>query len=195
MCLCYLPITWCHCGFCPLTPTIALLFIPDYRLADGLSNRIPHNQSQDFSTTSSHNSSERSGSLSGWFTWQRTSYRKLGHHSLRGLSLWLTGFFIGLLICYLQAQMCTVPFLHQSCSAHSAPPSHHSFVWYNFPFFFLFKNLTFWVKYPPLCRHAVIWNNGSVERKGAGHCNQRKKYFDLLLQMLMLGFGHHCLSM
>ncbi|XP_060929477.1 roundabout homolog 2 [Limanda limanda] len=42
-----------------------LLFIPDYRLADGLSNRIPHNQSQDFSTTSSHNSSERSGSLSG----------------------------------------------------------------------------------------------------------------------------------
>uniref|UniRef100_A0A8C5N7Q8 Roundabout, axon guidance receptor, homolog 2 (Drosophila) n=1 Tax=Gouania willdenowi TaxID=441366 RepID=A0A8C5N7Q8_GOUWI len=28
---------------------------------------IPHNQSQDFSTTSSHNSSERSGSLSGWF--------------------------------------------------------------------------------------------------------------------------------
>ncbi|XP_061637146.1 roundabout homolog 2 isoform X9 [Phyllopteryx taeniolatus] len=42
-----------------------LLFIPDYRLTDGLSNRIPHNQSQDFSTTSSHNSSERSGSLSG----------------------------------------------------------------------------------------------------------------------------------
>uniref|UniRef100_A0A8C6KGT1 Roundabout, axon guidance receptor, homolog 2 (Drosophila) n=1 Tax=Nothobranchius furzeri TaxID=105023 RepID=A0A8C6KGT1_NOTFU len=42
-----------------------LLFIPDYRLADGLSNRLPHNQSQDFSTTSSHNSSERSGSLSG----------------------------------------------------------------------------------------------------------------------------------
>ncbi|XP_013869570.1 roundabout homolog 2 isoform X3 [Austrofundulus limnaeus] len=42
-----------------------LLFIPDYRLADGLANRIPHNQSQDFSTTSSHNSSERSGSLSG----------------------------------------------------------------------------------------------------------------------------------
>ncbi|XP_036070758.1 roundabout homolog 2 isoform X8 [Oryzias melastigma] len=42
-----------------------LLFIPDYRLADGLSHRIPHNQSQDFSTTSSHNSSERSGSLSG----------------------------------------------------------------------------------------------------------------------------------
>ncbi|XP_072248267.1 roundabout homolog 2 isoform X2 [Leuresthes tenuis] len=42
-----------------------LLFIPDYRLAEGLSNRIPHNQSQDFSTTSSHNSSERSGSLSG----------------------------------------------------------------------------------------------------------------------------------
>uniref|UniRef100_A0A672FH44 Roundabout, axon guidance receptor, homolog 2 (Drosophila) n=1 Tax=Salarias fasciatus TaxID=181472 RepID=A0A672FH44_SALFA len=42
-----------------------LLFIPDYRLADGLSSRIPHNQSQDFSTTSSHNSSERSGSLSG----------------------------------------------------------------------------------------------------------------------------------
>uniref|UniRef100_A0AAR2K826 Roundabout, axon guidance receptor, homolog 2 (Drosophila) n=1 Tax=Pygocentrus nattereri TaxID=42514 RepID=A0AAR2K826_PYGNA len=42
-----------------------LLFIPDYRLADGLSNRMPHNQSQDFSTTSSHNSSERSGSLSG----------------------------------------------------------------------------------------------------------------------------------
>uniref|UniRef100_A0A7N6AR88 Roundabout, axon guidance receptor, homolog 2 (Drosophila) n=1 Tax=Anabas testudineus TaxID=64144 RepID=A0A7N6AR88_ANATE len=47
---------------------LALLFIPDYRLAEGLSNRIPHNQSQDFSTTSSHNSSERSGSLSGWFT-------------------------------------------------------------------------------------------------------------------------------
>ncbi|KAL4648529.1 hypothetical protein GN956_G7301 [Arapaima gigas] len=42
-----------------------LLFIPDYRLAEGLSNRMPHNQSQDFSTTSSHNSSERSGSLSG----------------------------------------------------------------------------------------------------------------------------------
>ncbi|XP_051933639.1 roundabout homolog 2 isoform X2 [Hippocampus zosterae] len=42
-----------------------LLFIPDYRLTDGLSNRIPHNHSQDFSTTSSHNSSERSGSLSG----------------------------------------------------------------------------------------------------------------------------------
>ncbi|XP_042152320.1 roundabout homolog 2 isoform X5 [Oncorhynchus tshawytscha] len=38
-----------------------LLFIPDYRLAEGLSNRMPHNQSQDFSTTSS----ERSGSLSG----------------------------------------------------------------------------------------------------------------------------------
>ncbi|GAA6066292.1 roundabout homolog 2 [Tachysurus ichikawai] len=44
-----------------------LLFIPDYRLADGLCNRMPHNQSQDFSTTSSHNSSERSGSLSGWY--------------------------------------------------------------------------------------------------------------------------------
>ncbi|XP_048016910.1 LOW QUALITY PROTEIN: roundabout homolog 2 [Megalobrama amblycephala] len=42
-----------------------LLFIPDYRLADGLSNRMPHNQSQDFSTTSSHNSSDRSNSLSG----------------------------------------------------------------------------------------------------------------------------------
>ncbi|XP_015197410.2 roundabout homolog 2 isoform X3 [Lepisosteus oculatus] len=42
-----------------------LLFIPDYRLAEGLSNRMPHNQSQDFSTTSSHNSSERSSSLSG----------------------------------------------------------------------------------------------------------------------------------
>ncbi|XP_030634928.1 roundabout homolog 2 [Chanos chanos] len=42
-----------------------LLFMPDFRLADGLSNRMPHNQSQDFSTTSSHNSSERSGSLSG----------------------------------------------------------------------------------------------------------------------------------
>ncbi|XP_058269717.1 roundabout homolog 2 isoform X11 [Hemibagrus wyckioides] len=42
-----------------------LLFIPDYRLAEGLCNRMPHNQSQDFSTTSSHNSSERSGSLSG----------------------------------------------------------------------------------------------------------------------------------
>uniref|UniRef100_A0A8C6TNF4 Roundabout, axon guidance receptor, homolog 2 (Drosophila) n=1 Tax=Neogobius melanostomus TaxID=47308 RepID=A0A8C6TNF4_9GOBI len=41
-----------------------LLFIPDHRLAEGLSNRIPHNQSQDFSTSSSHNSSERS-SLSG----------------------------------------------------------------------------------------------------------------------------------
>ncbi|XP_071216100.1 roundabout homolog 2-like isoform X15 [Salvelinus alpinus] len=41
-----------------------LLFIPDYRLAEGLSNRMPHNQSQDFSTTSSHNSSDRSGSLS-----------------------------------------------------------------------------------------------------------------------------------
>uniref|UniRef100_A0A8C6KGA5 Roundabout, axon guidance receptor, homolog 2 (Drosophila) n=1 Tax=Nothobranchius furzeri TaxID=105023 RepID=A0A8C6KGA5_NOTFU len=50
---------------------LALLFIPDYRLADGLSNRLPHNQSQDFSTTSSHNSSERSGSLSGWFTRRR----------------------------------------------------------------------------------------------------------------------------
>ncbi|KAI2656429.1 hypothetical protein H4Q32_013360 [Labeo rohita] len=44
-----------------------LLFIPDYRLADGLSNRMPHNQSQDFSTTSSHNSSDRSNSLSGWY--------------------------------------------------------------------------------------------------------------------------------
>ncbi|MGH0130339.1 UNVERIFIED_CONTAM: hypothetical protein FKN15_042620, partial [Acipenser sinensis] len=42
-----------------------LLFIPDYRLAEELSNRMPHNQSQDFSTTSSQNSSERSGSLSG----------------------------------------------------------------------------------------------------------------------------------
>ncbi|XP_073473137.1 roundabout homolog 2 isoform X12 [Aquarana catesbeiana] len=42
----------------------ALIYIPDYR-AEGLSNRMPHNQSQDFSTTSSHNSSERSGSLSG----------------------------------------------------------------------------------------------------------------------------------
>uniref|UniRef100_A0A671NY24 Roundabout, axon guidance receptor, homolog 2 (Drosophila) n=1 Tax=Sinocyclocheilus anshuiensis TaxID=1608454 RepID=A0A671NY24_9TELE len=42
-----------------------LLFIPDYRLADGLCNRMPHNQSQDFSTTSSHNSSDRSNSLSG----------------------------------------------------------------------------------------------------------------------------------
>ncbi|XP_051962869.1 roundabout homolog 2 isoform X4 [Xyrauchen texanus] len=42
-----------------------LLFIPDYRLADGLSNRMPHNQSQDFSTTSSHSSSVRSNSLSG----------------------------------------------------------------------------------------------------------------------------------
>ncbi|XP_052363482.1 roundabout homolog 2-like isoform X1 [Oncorhynchus keta] len=42
-----------------------LLSIPDYRLAEGLSNRMPHNQSQDFSTTSSHNSSDRSGSLSG----------------------------------------------------------------------------------------------------------------------------------
>ncbi|XP_069802056.1 roundabout homolog 2 isoform X8 [Dendropsophus ebraccatus] len=42
----------------------ALLYIPDYR-SEGLSNRMPHNQSQDFSTTSSHNSSERSGSLSG----------------------------------------------------------------------------------------------------------------------------------
>uniref|UniRef100_A0A8B9LK46 Roundabout, axon guidance receptor, homolog 2 (Drosophila) n=1 Tax=Astyanax mexicanus TaxID=7994 RepID=A0A8B9LK46_ASTMX len=42
-----------------------LLFIPDYRLADGLSNRMPHNQSQDFSTTSSHNSSERSSSGKG----------------------------------------------------------------------------------------------------------------------------------
>uniref|UniRef100_A0AAQ4S5Q2 Si:ch1073-83m3.1 n=1 Tax=Gasterosteus aculeatus aculeatus TaxID=481459 RepID=A0AAQ4S5Q2_GASAC len=39
---------------------------------------IPHNQSQDFSTTSSHNSSERSGSLSGWFTQQRISRSKLG---------------------------------------------------------------------------------------------------------------------
>ncbi|XP_029433827.1 roundabout homolog 2 isoform X4 [Rhinatrema bivittatum] len=43
----------------------AVLYIPDYRMAEGLSNRMPHNQSQDFSTTSSHNSSERSGSLSG----------------------------------------------------------------------------------------------------------------------------------
>ncbi|KAJ7320464.1 hypothetical protein JRQ81_019975, partial [Phrynocephalus forsythii] len=43
----------------------ALLYIPDYRMAEGLSSRMPHNQSQDFSTTSSHNSSERSGSLSG----------------------------------------------------------------------------------------------------------------------------------
>ncbi|XP_053312857.1 roundabout homolog 2 isoform X1 [Spea bombifrons] len=45
--------------------TNALLYIPDYRMAEGVSNRMPHNQSQDFSTTSSHNSSERSGSLSG----------------------------------------------------------------------------------------------------------------------------------
>jgi len=52
--------------FCP-SPPLALLFIPDYRLADGLSNRMPHNQSQDFSTTSSHNSSDRSNSLSGWY--------------------------------------------------------------------------------------------------------------------------------
>ncbi|XP_043928372.1 roundabout homolog 2 isoform X15 [Protopterus annectens] len=43
----------------------APLYIADYRMAEGLSNRMPHNQSQDFSTTSSHNSSERSGSLSG----------------------------------------------------------------------------------------------------------------------------------
>uniref|UniRef100_H3A9I9 Roundabout guidance receptor 2 n=1 Tax=Latimeria chalumnae TaxID=7897 RepID=H3A9I9_LATCH len=43
----------------------AILYIPDYRMAEGLSNRMPHNQSQDFSTTSSHNSSERSCSLSG----------------------------------------------------------------------------------------------------------------------------------
>ncbi|XP_075290080.1 roundabout homolog 2 isoform X13 [Opisthocomus hoazin] len=43
----------------------ALLYIPDYRAAEGLASRLPHNQSQDFSTTSSHNSSERSGSLSG----------------------------------------------------------------------------------------------------------------------------------
>ncbi|XP_030060090.1 roundabout homolog 2 isoform X3 [Microcaecilia unicolor] len=43
----------------------AVLYIPDYRMAEGISNRMPHNQSQDFSTTSSHNSSERSGSLSG----------------------------------------------------------------------------------------------------------------------------------
>ncbi|XP_062906300.1 roundabout homolog 2 isoform X3 [Mobula hypostoma] len=41
----------------------ALLIIPDYRLAEGLSNRMPHNHSEDFSTSSSHNSSERS--LSG----------------------------------------------------------------------------------------------------------------------------------
>ncbi|XP_072369170.1 roundabout homolog 2 isoform X3 [Scyliorhinus torazame] len=41
----------------------ALLFMPDYRLAEGLSNRMPHNHSEDFSTSSSHNSSERS--LSG----------------------------------------------------------------------------------------------------------------------------------
>uniref|UniRef100_A0A4W3JZU2 Roundabout, axon guidance receptor, homolog 2 (Drosophila) n=1 Tax=Callorhinchus milii TaxID=7868 RepID=A0A4W3JZU2_CALMI len=41
----------------------ALLFIPDYRVGEGLCNRLPHNQSQDFNTTSSHNSSERS--LSG----------------------------------------------------------------------------------------------------------------------------------
>ncbi|XP_067849522.1 roundabout homolog 2 [Heptranchias perlo] len=41
----------------------ALLYIPDYRLAEGLSNRMPHNHSEDFNTSSSHNSSERS--LSG----------------------------------------------------------------------------------------------------------------------------------
>ncbi|KAI1903450.1 hypothetical protein AGOR_G00027320 [Albula goreensis] len=36
-----------------------LLFTSDYRLAEGFSSRIPHNQSQDFSTCSSHTSSER----------------------------------------------------------------------------------------------------------------------------------------
>uniref|UniRef100_A0A8C4GRS2 Roundabout, axon guidance receptor, homolog 2 (Drosophila) n=1 Tax=Dicentrarchus labrax TaxID=13489 RepID=A0A8C4GRS2_DICLA len=44
-----------------------------------LSNRIPHNQSQDFSTTSSHNSSERSGSLSGWFMQQRIIQLKMSY--------------------------------------------------------------------------------------------------------------------
>ncbi|KAK7882046.1 hypothetical protein WMY93_028220 [Mugilogobius chulae] len=41
-----------------------LLFIPDHRLAEGLSNRIPHNQSQDFSSGSSERSS-LSGSVQG----------------------------------------------------------------------------------------------------------------------------------
>lgn len=64
--------------FALLTPTIALLFIPDYRFTEGLSSRIPHNQSQDFSTTSSHNSSERSGSLSGWFMQQENFVKRTG---------------------------------------------------------------------------------------------------------------------
>ncbi|KAJ0063893.1 hypothetical protein NL108_013312, partial [Boleophthalmus pectinirostris] len=38
-----------------------LLFIPDHRLAEGLSNRIPHNQSQDFSSGSSERSSLSGG--------------------------------------------------------------------------------------------------------------------------------------
>lgn len=72
----------------------ALLFIPDYRLAEGLSNRIPHNQSQDFSTTSSHNSSERSGSLSGWFSLRvkRRERKGIGRLSLSfPLSVFLSG--------------------------------------------------------------------------------------------------------
>ncbi|KAJ8266718.1 hypothetical protein GJAV_G00133930 [Gymnothorax javanicus] len=36
-----------------------LLFTPDYRLAEGFSGRIPHNQSQDFSSCSSYSSSDR----------------------------------------------------------------------------------------------------------------------------------------
>ncbi|XP_032888238.1 roundabout homolog 2-like [Amblyraja radiata] len=54
------------CGYSQPDPgkfNNALLVIPDYRMAEGLSNRMPHHHSEDFSTSSSHNSSERS--LSG----------------------------------------------------------------------------------------------------------------------------------
>lgn len=70
----------------------ALLFIPDYRLAEGLSNRIPHNQSQDFSTTSSHNSSERSGSLSGWFSPRRNRVKRKEGRGIGTLALSFTLF-------------------------------------------------------------------------------------------------------
>ncbi|KAM5126397.1 LOW QUALITY PROTEIN: roundabout homolog 2-like [Callospermophilus lateralis] len=66
----------------------ALLYIPDYRLAEGLSNRMPHNQSQDFSTTSSHNSSERSGSLSGGKGGKKRKYKNSSKPQKNNGSTW-----------------------------------------------------------------------------------------------------------
>lgn len=121
--------------FLPFNPhpsTVALLFIPDYRLADGLSNRIPHNQSQDFSTTSSHNSSERSGSLSGWCTLQ--GGRGGGHLPsepgrslvLRRPTLWLTDALIAVLICYLHA---LTSHLRDFREPALSPYNHRVFFW------------------------------------------------------------------